>query len=123
MARLAKGSPIPIDIDIPGDRWPPHVETTAYFVCCEGLANAAKHAHASRVSVRVGKQSGHLELEILDNGRGGADIAAGSGLRGLADRVEAIGGSLAVEARLSGGTRLVAVLPLIGAPEPAAGPS
>ena len=71
----------------------------------------------------LARKSGHLELEILDDGRGGADIAAGSGLRGLADRVEAIGGSLAVEARLSGGTRLVAVLPLIGAPEPAAGPS
>jgi signal transduction histidine kinase len=115
VAGLAQRSLIPIAIDIPADRWPTLVETTAYFVCSEGLANAAKHARASRISVRVTPQLGWLELEILDDGSGGADVADGSGLRGLADRVEAIGGSLRVEDRLGGGTRLLAALPFSGA--------
>jgi signal transduction histidine kinase len=115
---LVQRSPIPIDIDIPADRWPTLVETTAYFVLSEGLANAAKHAHASRITVHVTRRPVQLDLEILDDGIGGADTAGGSGIRGLADRVEAIGGFLRVEDRVSGGTRLVATLPLMGTHEP-----
>jgi signal transduction histidine kinase len=114
VAGLAQRSPIPIDIDIPADRWPTLVETTAYFVCSEGLANAAKHARASRIRVRATPQPGRLELEIIDDGRGGAHVAGGSGLRGLADRIESIGGSLTVQDRVTGGTRLLAALPLSG---------
>lgn len=119
VTRLAQHSSIPIDIDIPADRLPTLVETTAYFVCSEGLANAAKHARATRISVRAKQESGHLDLEVVDNGNGGADVAGGSGIRGLADRVEAIGGSLLVEDRPTGGTRLHAALPLEDALEPA----
>ena len=99
------------------------METTAYFVCSEGLANAAKHARASRISVRVTRVAHHLDLEILDDGGGGADVAGGSGIRGLADRVEAIGGSLWVEDRPTGGTRLVAALPLVDALDPTLDPT
>ena len=89
-------------------------ERTAYFVCSEALANVAKYADASRARVNVGSAGGRLRVEVGDDGRGGADPGAGTGLRGLADRVEALGGALAIDSRPGGGTRLVAELPLTG---------
>jgi signal transduction histidine kinase len=94
----------------PGRRWPSPVEFAAYFVVSEALANVAKHAHASAVEVRVSRVGDRAVVEIADDGQGGADPAAGSGLRGLADRVEALGGRFRVTSSAAG-TAVVAELP------------
>jgi signal transduction histidine kinase len=86
----------------------------AYFVCAEALANVAKHAAAARVTVAVTSSDGRLRVEIADDGVGGADPAYGSGLRGLADRVETLGGTLRVQSTPGRGTRLAAEIPLGG---------
>jgi signal transduction histidine kinase len=86
----------------------------AYFVCAEALANVAKHAAASRVTVAITAGDGRLRVEIADDGAGGADPGRGSGLRGLADRVETIGGTLLVESTSGHGTRLAAEIPFGG---------
>ena len=87
------------------------IEAALYFVCSEGLANAVKHAGASRISIGVGAEQGRVALSVADDGVGGADADAGSGLRGLADRVEALGGRLHLRSAAGAGTRLVAELP------------
>jgi signal transduction histidine kinase len=87
-------------------------EATVYFVCAEALANVAKHAGATQVSVAIAGQDGRLTVEIEDDGAGGTDARRGSGLRGLADRVEVLGGSFDVESPAGGGTRLRAEIPL-----------
>ena len=89
----------------------PVAEAAAYFVCSEALANVAKHARASQTSVRVSTANGLLTVEVTDDGVGGAKPAAGSGLQGLADRVEALGGELTVTSPSGRGTRVVAELP------------
>ena len=86
----------------------------AYFVCAEALANIAKHAAAAHVTVAVAAGDGRLRVEIADDGVGGADPARGSGLRGLLDRVETLGGTLQVESVPGRGTRLAAEIPLGG---------
>ena len=86
----------------------------AYFVCAEALANVAKHAAASRVAVSVTARDGRVRVEIEDDGVGGADPGRGSGLRGLADRVETAGGTLQVASIPGHGTRLAAEIPLGG---------
>jgi signal transduction histidine kinase len=112
VGELVRRSPVPVDVELDTDRLPSVVETTAYFVCSESLANVAKHARASRVTVHGRRRNGWLDLEIADDGVGGARLAGGSGLRGLADRVEALGGRLTIEERQGGGTRIAASLPL-----------
>jgi signal transduction histidine kinase len=87
------------------------VEATVYFVCAEALANVAKYAPASRVTVALGDADGRLTVEVADDGVGGADATRGSGLRGLADRVEALGGTLSVDSPAGGGTRVRAEIP------------
>jgi signal transduction histidine kinase len=87
------------------------VEATAYYVVSEGLTNVVKHAQASAAVVRAAETGGRLVLEVEDDGAGGADRTLGSGLRGLEDRVAALGGSLEVGPRPGGGTRLRAELP------------
>ena len=82
-----------------------------YFVCSEGLANVAKYADASRARIDVDATGPTLVVRVADDGRGGADPARGSGLRGLADRVAALGGALSVDSPDGGGTRLTAELP------------
>jgi signal transduction histidine kinase len=82
------------------------VEVTAYYVVSEALANAAKHSNASVVEVTVDTVDGELRLSVRDDGVGGADLARGSGLVGLQDRVEAIGGTLTVQSRPGQGTHL-----------------
>ena len=83
-----------------------------YFVVAECLTNVAKYASARRCWVHVVESGGELRVSVRDNGVGGARVDAGSGLRGLADRVEALGGQFAVESTPGSGTRIVAELPL-----------
>jgi signal transduction histidine kinase len=107
---LAARMPIPVSVEAPAERLPPDVEATAYFVASEALTNVAKHAQASRAAVRASRREGVLVVEVEDDGVGGAD-AAGSGLRGLADRVESRGGRLRVGSGSVGGTRIVGEIP------------
>jgi hypothetical protein len=112
LAELAERSPVPIEVTAPSGRLPGTVEAAAYFVCSEALANIAKYAQASRASVRLETGEGVLVVEVADDGVGGADPAGGSGLRGLVDRVEALGGRLGLDSPPGRGTRLTVELPL-----------
>jgi signal transduction histidine kinase len=112
LRELRERSPVSVALEVPDERYAAPVEATAYFVCSEGLANVAKYAEASRAEVEVSAQDGRLVVIVRDDGRGGASLDAGSGLRGLADRVEAVGGTLRLESPPGEGTVLVAELPL-----------
>jgi len=101
-----------VSLDAPATRWPRHIEFTAYFVIAEALANVYKHAHASGAVVRVQADATTLTVTIGDNGTGGATFDRGSGLRGLQDRVAAVGGDLDVVSDQATGTRIIARLPL-----------
>src|SRR6266700_1858031 len=111
LASLARDVPLPVKLAVsaPGD--PPAAAACAYFVCTEALTNVAKYASASTVAVSVRSGSGGTTVEIEDDGVGGADPGRGTGLRGLADRVETLGGTLTVDSPPGRGTRLVAVIP------------
>jgi signal transduction histidine kinase len=117
LAALAKDLPLPVDINVASTRLPQRVAVAAYFVCAEALANITKHAAAAHVAVAVTVGDGLVRVEIADDGVGGADPAHGSGLRGLADRVETLGGTLRVESVPGRGTRLAAEIPLGGQAE------
>jgi signal transduction histidine kinase len=110
---LVERAPFPVQVDILEDRLPEHVETAAYYIVSEALANASKHAGATAASVAVARNGRSLTVEVTDNGSGGAD-AAGAGLLGLRHRAEALGGSFSVESPRGNGTRIRAVLPLAG---------
>jgi signal transduction histidine kinase len=112
---LARRSPIPVELEVQPEsqtRLPERVEVATYFVVAEALTNAAKHAGASSILVRVDVEDGVLRLSISDDGKGGADADRGTGLIGLKDRVEAIEGTLVVESPAGGGTTLLVGLPL-----------
>ena len=110
---LARRSAVPVTLDITTDeRFPEPIEIVAYYVASEALTNAMKHAQASGVEVSFATRHGGLLLSIRDDGVGGADPARGSGLVGLADRVEALGGSLHVDSKVGVGTHITADLPL-----------
>jgi signal transduction histidine kinase/uncharacterized protein YoaH (UPF0181 family) len=110
---LAHRSPIPVELQMRATgRLPEAVEVAAYYVVSEALTNAVKHAQASNVHVDVDVLDGMLRVAVRDDGVGGADPAGGSGLLGLKDRAEAIGGTMTVESRRGGGTTLTAELPL-----------
>ena len=115
---LAERGPVPVEIAVDVGRLLPAVEAAVYFVCSEALANVAKHAAASRVSVVVIADANQITATITDDGVGGADPSRGSGLRGLADRVEALGGQLAVRDRSGGGTAVTVTIPLTALPGP-----
>lgn len=105
-------APLPVTLETaPEQRLAAEVEATAYFVACEGLANVVKHAEASMATISARQERGLLVVEVADDGIGGAKLNGGSGLRGLADRVEALGGRLRIDSPLSGGTRIVAEIP------------
>jgi signal transduction histidine kinase len=109
---LAYAAPVPIELSVPLERrLPPPVEAAAYYVVAEALTNVAKYASASAVSVSVTQRNGRALVEVRDDGVGGADRARGSGLRGLTDRVEALGGRLSVESPPGRGTYLKAEIP------------
>ena len=110
---LARESPIPVSVTLElDDRLPDPVAAAAYFLAAEALANVAKYSAAASVAMSAVSTVGQLHMEISDDGVGGADPATGSGLRGLADRVAALGGLLEIHSPPGGGTRLVADLPL-----------
>jgi PAS domain S-box-containing protein len=110
---LAGRAPIPVELaDIPDERLPEPVEAAAYYLIAEALTNVAKYARASTVLVRVAASDGRVVVEVADDGVGGADPVVGSGLRGLADRVEALGGSLEVASPAGAGTTLRADIPV-----------
>jgi len=112
---LADRAPVPVSVEEGRvGRVPEAVEATAYFVVAEALTNVAKYAHASRASVRLLRDGDRLQVEVTDDGVGGADIAAGSGLRGLEDRVAALGGGLSVESSPGAGTLVRAEIPCDG---------
>ena len=114
LAVLAKDLSLPVEIKISDDQLPERVAVAVYFVCAEALTNVAKHAAAAHIAVAVTSSDGRVRVEIADDGIGGADPAHGSGLRGLADRVETFGGTLLVESTSGHGTRLAAEIPLGG---------
>jgi len=112
LAGLAERALLPVEIvETPSERLPPAVEAAAYYLVAEALANAAKHSQASQVTVSVCGSDGATVVEIADDGVGGADASSGSGLRGLADRVAALGGELKVSSEAGSGTSLRAELP------------
>jgi signal transduction histidine kinase len=112
LAALAAGFPVPIEFQITTERVPPALETAAYFLCSEALANIAKYASASKVTVTLTVDHRSLAVVVEDDGIGGADPDGGSGLRGLADRIAVLGGTFTVESVRARGTRLTAEIPL-----------
>jgi signal transduction histidine kinase len=111
---------IPVQVNIAVPRLAPALETTAYFVVAEALANVVKHAHAGRVTVNADLTDGVLVLDVSDDGRGGADPAGGSGITGLIDRVEAAGGTLTLTSPASGGTIVHVEIPTATSGQPKA---
>jgi signal transduction histidine kinase len=109
---LANRAPLPVEVRaVPEERLPEHIELTAYFVVSEALTNITKYASASQAWVSVTQRNGRLLLEVGDDGVGGADVARGSGLRGLADRLDAIDGRLYIESEPGRGTTVRATMP------------
>ena len=114
---LGRRSPVPVELEVQAHkRLPEPVEAAAYYVVAEALTNAAKHADASVVTVDADVVDGDLRVAVRDDGVGGADLARGSGLVGLTDRVEALGGKVTLHSPLGGGTTLNVDLPLSGRP-------
>jgi signal transduction histidine kinase len=118
---LAHRSAIPVDLDVRTTvRFAEPIEVAAYFVASEALANAAKHSGATRIDLVLEHRDDSLVLSVRDDGVGGADPGGGSGLVGLRDRVEALGGSISVESPQGAGTRITAELPVeLEVPQPA----
>jgi signal transduction histidine kinase len=110
---LAERAPLPVYVatELPARRLPERVELAAYFLVSEALTNVAKHASATQASVAVTERQGRLVVEVGDDGVGGADVACGTGLRGLKDRLAAIDGRFEVDSKRGHGTTVRAVLP------------
>src|SRR5262249_20009623 len=106
VAELADRSPLRVTADLPAERLPAPIESAAYFVIAEALTNAVKHASATTVTVTGRVDAGTLDVEIIDDGLGGANPAAGTGLAGLGDRVAALSGTLHLTSPLGGPTAL-----------------
>jgi signal transduction histidine kinase len=110
---LTSRAPLPVTLEVEGeDRLPEPVESAAYFVVSEALTNVAKYAKATQATVAVRRLNGSVTVEVTDDGVGGADATGGSGLRGLADRLAALDGTLALDSPAGHGTRLHAEIPV-----------
>jgi signal transduction histidine kinase len=112
LRELAQHAGIPVSVFVPTDRLPSSVETCVWFTCSEAMANALKHAHASRLEIAVRRRGDVLHVEVADDGVGGADPGRGSGLRRLAERVQSAGGRLAIQSPRGRGTRIAAEIDL-----------
>jgi signal transduction histidine kinase len=112
---LARRAPLPVELEeTPAERLPDRVESAAYFVVAEAPTNVAKYAQATHARVTVRQQNGQVLVEVSDDGVGGAHPAAGTGLRGLLDRLSAVGGRLEVESPPGEGTTVRAAIPCEG---------
>jgi PAS domain S-box-containing protein len=109
---LSDRTPLPVELAVPDERLPRPLEAAAYYVVSESIANVIKHANASTVQVTVARNGDSVRIEVADDGVGGAEAPRGSGLRGLADRLAALDGTLDVDSPAGGGTRVVARAPL-----------
>ena len=110
---LAARTPLPVEVvAVPEARLPEAVEAAAYFLVAEALTNVVKHAHATCAMVEIARADGRARIRVRDDGVGGAAVEEGSGLRGLADRLEALGGTLQVDSREGIGTALFGEIPL-----------
>jgi signal transduction histidine kinase len=113
LTTVARRSAVPVSLDVRLDaRLPEQIELAAYYVVAEALTNVARYADASVADVRVASGEGMLRVRVCDDGCGGADLTRGSGLVGLTDRVEALGGRLALHSPRGGGTAVEVTLPL-----------
>ncbi len=110
---LSRRAPLRVEVTAPEERFDRDVEAAVYYIGCEGLTNAIKHAGATRVSLSAGRVNGSLVVSIVDDGVGGAVARDGSGLHGLADRVAALGGTLRLQSAAGAGTTLTAELPCV----------
>jgi signal transduction histidine kinase len=112
LSSLANRLPIEVDLSAPDQRLPENIEATAYYIVSEALTNVVKHAQATKAKVDMTLAGEVLKFEVTDDGRGGADPFAGSGILGLRDRAEAVGGTLFVISPPGKGTVVTAQLPL-----------
>jgi signal transduction histidine kinase len=108
---VTEGIPFPVELTIPDRRWPPSIESAVYFLACEALANAVKHAHATQAVVEIHSADCGVTLRVSDNGRGGASATDGGGLAGVADRIHALGGHFDLNSPPGRGTTITAHLP------------
>jgi signal transduction histidine kinase len=111
LRELARHVPVPVEVTAAAERFERGLEAAAYFIACEGLTNAVKHANATRIVLSAGRENGRLVVSVADDGLGGAAPLPGSGLSGLSDRVAAYGGTLRIESNHGAGTTLTAELP------------
>jgi signal transduction histidine kinase len=109
---LAKRLPIEVDLEVPDERLAPQLEATTYYIVSEALTNVVKHAGAGAAHVAIRRDGAILRVGVTDDGRGGADPAKGSGIVGLRDRAEAVGGRITVVSTRGRGTVLTAALPI-----------
>lgn len=109
---LARRNPVPVRVSAADERYPPDVEVAVYYACAEGLSNATKHAGAKHAGIDVSRRASRLVIDVFDDGAGGADAARGTGLAGVAARVEALGGRLTIQSAPAAGTHLTVYLPL-----------
>jgi signal transduction histidine kinase len=110
---LADRTSVDVSVDVGAERYSPAVEGAAYFVISEALANVTKYAKATKATVRVRRLDDHMTIEVDDDGVGGADLRSGSGLRGLADRLAALDGTITIVSPVGGGTKISARIPTI----------
>jgi signal transduction histidine kinase len=109
---LAERAAVPVDVTAPDRRYPAAVELAVYRLVSEALTNVARYSRASVATVTVRHEAAQLVVEVSDDGQGGADVTRGTGLRGLVDRVAALGGRLTIDSPRGGGTSIRAAIPI-----------